>query len=117
MNTIFQEKSSNKLLIMPIKTAKCGRTNPLAGVIPTRAATEPEQNPFKDIFGVLWKIISVITHVRPPKQAAKFVTTNAFTALELMANSHPELKPNHPNHKSAVPYYFDYFMKLILLLV
>ena len=39
----------------------------------------------------------------PPKQAAKLVTTNAFTALELMANSHPELKPNHPNHKSAVP--------------
>ena len=38
---------------MPIKTAKCDLTNPLAGVIPTKAATEPEQNPFKDIFLVL----------------------------------------------------------------
>ena len=42
-----------ELLNPPINTAKCGFTNPLAGVIATKPAIEPEQNPNKDIFLVL----------------------------------------------------------------
>ncbi len=47
--------------------------------------------------------MSVIIHANPPTQADKFVTTNAFTALELIATSLPPLNPNQPNQSKAVP--------------
>ena len=45
--------------------------------------TAPQQKPFKDIFLVLFTIISVNIQVREPTLAAKFNVTIALTALEL----------------------------------
>lgn len=69
----------------------------------TKPDTAPQQKPFRDIFFVLFINISVNIQLKAPTLAAKLVTTMALTALELIANSEPPLKPNQPNHKNVVP--------------
>lgn len=69
----------------------------------TKPATAPQQKLFKDIFLVRFTIISVNIHERAPTLADKLVTTIAFTARELIANSLPPLKPNQPNQRKVSP--------------
>lgn len=70
----------------------------------TNPAMAPAQNPFSDIFRVLWIIISKSIHVNPPTAADKFVITIALTALEFMATALPPLKPNQPSDYDTITY-------------
>jgi hypothetical protein len=58
-------------------------------IIPTRPATEPQQNPLRDMRRDFFLIISAMTHVMAPELALKFDTSAALTVLELMASSLP----------------------------
>lgn len=69
----------------------------------TKPATQPQQNPFSDIFLDRLATISNIIQVIPPTLADKLETYTAFIALLLIAVSLPPLNPNQPSHKKAVP--------------
>lgn len=46
---------------------------------------------------------SMVIQVRPPMEAARLVTTEAWTERKFIAPADPPLKPNHPNQRSVVP--------------
>src|SRR5215470_1833068 len=71
-------------------TAPLGATYPQAGVITTRPATAPEQNPS-------------MAHVNEATAVASVVVMNAFAAIPSAARALPALKPYHPTQSKPVP--------------
>ena len=72
--------------------AKWGRTKPDPGVIVTSPAIAPQQKLFNEMRRDLFRNISVATQVMPPKLAAKFKLTTAFTARAFIDISLPPSK-------------------------
>jgi hypothetical protein len=68
-------------------------TQPAPGVIATRPAKVPVQNPIGLHFRFSF-LFSSKQKANPPLHAAKFVARNADEALELALSSEPALKPN-----------------------
>src|SRR3954451_12164262 len=85
----------------PIQMAPCGVTKPAAGVITTRPATAPEQNP--STLGLPLVNHSSAGHTAAPTAAASVVATNAFAAMLSAATALPALNPYHPTHSMPVP--------------
>src|ERR1039458_4335948 len=82
-----------------------GCTNPDAGVMATRPATEPEMPP--SMLGLPCSIHSAATHPNAAAAAPKWVATNALEAKPEAANALPALNPNQPTQSKQAP------MKLI----
>src|SRR5437879_4643677 len=76
-------------------------TKPDAGVIATSPATAPVAKP--RAVGFLRTSHSSATHVSAAMAVAQWVATKADPARPFEATADPALKPNHPNHRSAVP--------------
>src|SRR5512135_2470630 len=85
----------------PISTADAGPTNPDAGVIATRPATQPEAAP--SAVGFPRKAHSTPTQESAAAAAAICVTTNADVASAPEAMALPPLNPNQPNQRIAAP--------------
>src|SRR6266542_2992903 len=86
---------------MPINIAPDTVTNPQAGVITTRPATAPEQNP--RMLGLPLTTHSVIAQANDPTAVAMVVVMKAFAATPSAATALPALKPYHPTHNIPVP--------------
>src|SRR3954453_3991773 len=82
-------------------TAPIGVTNPAHGVMATSPATAPVQAP--RVVPLPLCIHSIVNQAYAATAAAVLVLTNAATAERLAARALPALKPNQPNHSSAVP--------------
>src|ERR1041385_2095032 len=85
----------------PMNSAGNGFTKPLAGVIATSPATQPEIAP--STLGLPAWAHSTNTHVRPAAAAPKCVATNALDARPDAASALPALNPNQPTHSSPAP--------------
>src|SRR5215472_8028799 len=85
----------------PITIAGNGLTKPLAGVIATRPATQPEIAP--STLGFPASSHSIAIHARVAAAAPKCVATNALDARPDAASALPALKPNQPTHSSPAP--------------
>src|SRR5688500_9379566 len=85
----------------PIISAAIGVTKPAAGVMPTRPATAPAVAP--STLGRSCRIQLAVIQVSVAIAAAELVVTNALTASAPEPSALPALKPNQPNHSSAVP--------------
>src|SRR3990172_7771168 len=81
--------------------ASMGCTKPEAGVMATSPATAPAAAPTTLGLPVENQLRSI--PVKAAAAAAVFVTTKALAAWGLAAPALPALKPNQPNHRSAVP--------------
>src|SRR2546423_7030018 len=86
---------------MPISKAPLGATNPQAGVITTRPATAPEQNP--STLGLPFSIHSAIGQTNDAIAVASVVVVNAFAATPSAATALPALNPYHPTQSMPVP--------------
>src|SRR5437879_11999141 len=84
-----------------MKNAGNGLTRPLAGVIATRPATQPEMPP--STLGLPETIHSANIHASAAAAAPKCVATNALVASPLAASALPALNPNHPTHSMHAP--------------
>src|SRR5579872_273348 len=82
-------------------TAPVALTNPEAGVITTRPATIPEQNP--STVGLPRVYHSRSGHTAPATAAARVVAVKALAAMPSAANALPALKPYQPTHNIPVP--------------
>src|SRR3989442_13799960 len=78
-----------------------GPTYPEAGVMATRPQTAPTAIPTADGFFFLTQSVNIQLAAAPA--AARFVTTNAFTARAFAARALPALNPNQPNHSTEAP--------------
>src|SRR4051812_8826842 len=76
-------------------------TNPQAGVITTKPATAPEQNP--RMLGFPRKAYSAIAHANEATAVAIVVVMKAFAATPSAATADPALNPYHPTHSIPVP--------------
>src|SRR5258706_261556 len=85
----------------PMRTAPDALTNPAAGVITTRPATIPEQNP--NTVGLPRVIHSRAGHVIPATAAERVVVMKAFAAMPSAATALPALKPYQPTQSMPVP--------------
>src|ERR1017187_5790276 len=88
-----------------MRSAGKGLTNPEAGVMATRPATQPEMPP--RTLGLPFSIHSAKIQPRVAAAAPKWVATNALVARLDAARALPALNPNHPTHNRQAP------MKLI----
>src|SRR4249920_2402364 len=86
---------------MPISTAPPAVTNPQAGVITTRPATAPEQNP--RTLGLPLSSHSAIGQTKEATAVAKVVVVNALAAIPSAATALPALKPYQPTQSIPVP--------------
>src|SRR6185503_4871698 len=86
---------------MPIQTAPPAVTNPQAGVITTRPATAPEQNP--STLGLPRTSHSIIGHTNEATAVARVVVMNAFAPTTSAATELPALNPYQPTHSMPVP--------------
>ena len=86
---------------MPIQIAPCGVTKPQAGVITTRPATAPEQNP--STLGLPRVIHSIIGQTKEATAVAIVVVVKALAAITSAATALPELNPYQPTHSMPVP--------------
>src|SRR5581483_6203702 len=86
---------------MPMSTALDGDTKPVPGVITTRPATAPEQNP--RIVGLPRVIHSSAGHTVAATAVASVVVVNALAAMPSAATALPALKPYQPTHSMPVP--------------
>src|SRR2546430_14556982 len=78
-----------------------GPTYPEGGVTATRPQTAPPATPTAEGFFFLTQSVSIQLTAAPA--AAKFVTTNAFTASSFAARALPALNPNQPNQRTEAP--------------
>src|SRR2546428_10093460 len=78
-----------------------GRHDPEAGVTARRPATAAREIPTAEGFFFLTQSVSIQLTAAPA--AAKFVTTNAFTASSFAARALPALNPNQPNQRTEAP--------------
>src|SRR3989475_10464833 len=85
----------------PMMIDGIGPTYPDAGVIATRPQTAPTAIPTAD--GFPFRTQSVSIQLTPAPDAARFVTTSAFTASASARRPLPALKPNHPNQSTEAP--------------
>src|SRR4026208_2383695 len=85
----------------PMITAPVALTNPAAGVITTKPATIPEQNP--STVGFPRVIHSSKGHVNPATAAERVVVINAFAAMPSAATALPALNPYQPTQSMPVP--------------
>src|SRR5580692_5582047 len=85
----------------PISNAGIGPTNPAAGVIATKPATEPEIAP--NTLGLPLRIHSAPAQPIAAVAAAKCVATNALVAKLPALKALPALKPNQPTHSRQAP--------------
>src|SRR5579863_7815442 len=85
----------------PIISADIGLTNPAAGVIATRPATQPEIAP--SALGFPLRIHSAALQPIAAAAAPKCVATNALLARLPAESALPALKPNHPTHSKHAP--------------
>src|SRR5262245_37978244 len=86
---------------MPITTALPADTKPAHGVITTRPATAPEQNP--STVGLPRVAHSIAGHTAEATAAASVVATNALAAMPSAATALPALNPYQPTHSMPVP--------------
>src|SRR5215467_8336481 len=86
---------------MPIITAPPAVTNPQAGVITTRPATAPEQNP--STLGLPLMIHSAIGQTKEATAVASVVVVKAFAAMTSAATALPALNPYQPTQSIPVP--------------
>src|SRR5262249_59553334 len=86
---------------IPIITAPFAATYPQAGVITTRPATAPEQNP--STLGFPCRVYSSMAHVNEATAVASVVVMNAFAAIPSGASALPALQPYHPTHSKPAP--------------
>src|ERR1700761_7632796 len=85
----------------PMMTAPVELTQPQAGVMTTKPATAPEQNP--STLGLPFVIHSHIGQTNEATAVASVVVVNALAAVPSAPTSEPALKPYQPTHKIAVP--------------
>src|SRR5262252_2895386 len=85
----------------PIAIAPTGATYPAAGVIATSPATAPDAAP--KLVAFPYRTRSAIDHANSAVDAATVVLIDAVPANWLAPYAEPPLKPNHPNHKNAIP--------------
>src|SRR5438034_6595815 len=86
---------------MPMMSAPAGVTNPQAGVITTRPATAPEQNP--STLGLPLSNHSAIGQTNEAIAVASVVVVKALAATPSAATALPALKPYQPTHNIPVP--------------
>src|SRR5436190_15016380 len=86
---------------IPIITEPVTSTNPQAGVITTRPATAPEQNP--RMLGLPRNAYSAIAHTNDATAVAMVVVVNAFAAMPSAATALPALNPYQPTQSIPVP--------------
>src|ERR1051325_2990952 len=99
--SLVQARNGTTPAPMPITTAPLAVTRPAAGVITTRPATTPEQNP--STVGLPRVIHSRAGHTVDATAAASVVATNAFDEMPSAATALPALKPYQPTHSMPVP--------------
>src|SRR5438046_3017230 len=85
----------------PIARADMGPTNPEAGVIATRPATDPEIAP--STLGFPLRTHSAPAQPRAAAAAPKCVATKALVASAPAERALPALKPNHPTQSRQAP--------------
>src|SRR5271170_1665956 len=86
---------------MPMIRAGIGFTNPEAGVIATRPATDPEIAPSTLGFPVCAHSANI--QASAAAAAAKWVATKALEASDDAASADPALNPNQPTHSRQAP--------------
>src|SRR6266487_1231758 len=86
---------------MPMITAPLADTNPQAGVITTKPATAPEQNP--RTLGLPRVTHSAIGQTKDATAVASVVVVKALAAIPSAATALPALKPYQPTHNIPVP--------------
>src|SRR5580700_7422612 len=85
----------------PISSAAMGVTNPEAGVMATRPATDPEIAP--STLGLPLRSHSAPAQPSAAAAAPKWVATNALVARLEAASALPALNPNQPTHSRQAP--------------
>src|SRR5436853_5841225 len=85
----------------PIITAPVELTKPQAGVITTKPATAPEQNP--RMLGFPRTIHSAIGQTKEATAVAMVVVVKALAATTSAATALPALKPYQPTQSIPVP--------------
>src|SRR5262249_49945898 len=85
----------------PMMTAPVALTNPVAGVMTTRPATAPEQNP--RTVGLPRVIHSQTGQTMQATAVASVVVMNAFAAPPSAATALPALNPYQPTQSMPVP--------------
>src|SRR5579859_2339681 len=106
--TLLQKNQGMVPAAMPIHRAPEGSTYPQAGVMSTRPATAPEQNP--STLGLPLTIHSHMGQTNEPTAVAMVVVVKALAAMTSPATALPELNPYHPTHSIEAP------MKVITML-
>src|ERR1700726_1542915 len=86
---------------MPMRIDDPGSTKPDAGVIATRPATAPEEQPTAGV--ALPESHSANIHPSAAAAVAICVTAIAMPARPFAATAEPALKPNQPTHSSEAP--------------
>src|SRR5690348_2764659 len=85
----------------PSSVAAHGVMKPQAGVMATRPATAPEEEP--TIVGFPSRIHSTMIQPSSAAAVATWVLTNASAVTPSVVISEPALNPNQPNHSSPAP--------------
>src|SRR6185312_3756266 len=85
----------------PMANADIGPTNPAAGVIATKPATQPEIAP--SALGLPLRTHSASIQPTAAAAAPKCVATNALVARLPELRALPALKPNQPTHSKHAP--------------
>src|SRR5215471_11378841 len=86
---------------MPMMMAPLAVTKPQAGVMTTRPATAPEQNP--STLGFPLMSHSAIAQTKEATAVASVVVVNALAAITSAATALPALNPYHPTQSMPVP--------------
>ena len=94
-------KKQTTAVMLPIRRAPSGVTNPAAGVTPTRPATAPVAAP--TAVALPRKAASMMSQVKVPAAAPVLVATKATVARPPEASALPALNPNQPNHSKPAP--------------
>src|SRR4051812_21400186 len=99
--SLVQAKNGTTPARTPMRTAPVGETNPAPGVMTTRPATAPEQNP--RTVGFPRVIHSSAGQTAQATAVASVVAVNALAAMPSAATALPALKPYQPTHSMPVP--------------
>src|SRR5690349_10496631 len=86
---------------IPIMTAPVGSTKPHDGVMTTKPATAPEQNP--STLGFPRKMYSSIAQVNEATAVARVVVMKALAAIPSAPRALPALNPYQPTHNIPEP--------------
>src|ERR1051326_4087220 len=86
---------------MPMMIAPLLFTKPQAGVITTRPATAPEQNP--RILGLPLSMYSAMAQTKDATAVARVVVVKALAATTSAATALPALNPYQPTQSMPVP--------------